>query len=151
MAGDEVHDNLDAAFVGLTDQFDHVGVRAKARIHLVIVDYVVTTVHPAGFINRIQPDGRHPDTLDIVELQSNPGDVADAVSVGIHIGRRINLVEYRPVQPFRIILCIRARQRSQQSHHQKQKSLHRIHSFLIQHNTNIAILSVNYGDYSLFD
>ena len=109
MARHQVHHDLDAARMGLLNQFHQVGIGAEARVHPVKVDDVVTAVRPARYIHRIEPDGRHTDGLDIVQAGNDARDVANAVPVSVLEGRRINLVEHSIAQPARLRRILRRR------------------------------------------
>ena len=104
VTGHKVHNYLDPPFVRLLDQPDHVGIGSEPGIHLVVVDDVISSVHPSGLIDWIQPDGSDSDAPDVIEFRCDAVDVPDTVSVRIHVGGRIDLVEHRPVQPLGIVL-----------------------------------------------
>ena len=101
--GDQVQQHLDAALVGLVDQFQQVVVGAEARVHTVVVDDVVAAVYPPGFEEGVEPDGRYPQALDIVHLGQNALDVSDSVPVGILVGRRVDLVDDGILEPLRTL------------------------------------------------
>ena len=67
VASHKVHNDLYAACVGLTDQLHKVGVGTEALVHPVEINHVIASVCPARHINRVQPDGRHTDGLDVIE------------------------------------------------------------------------------------
>ena len=77
----KIHDHFDSSFVRLGEQVDHVRVRSETRVHFIIVDDVITAVHPPGLIDRVQPDCGDSHALDIIKFGDDALDVPDSVPV----------------------------------------------------------------------
>ena len=99
MARNEVEDHMHTALMCGVEQCDEVFVGAVARRHLLVVAHVIAGVLERRFEARVQPDGVAAEILDIVQFRGDSGDVADAVSVGIGEGLRIDLVEHGIGEP----------------------------------------------------
>ena len=85
MAGNEVEQDLDTLVVSLFDEGKEVIVGAEARVHLVVVEDVVSAILPGTY-----EAGRHPDTVetdaaDVIQSLTNTVQVAHTVSIRVHI------------------------------------------------------------------
>ena len=62
----KVETHFHTAFVSLVDQIYEVGIRTEARINLIKVDNIVTTVKPPRLKHRIKPQRIDAERLDII-------------------------------------------------------------------------------------
>ena len=99
MACHEVETHLDAAFVGFVDECDQISVGTEARVYLVEINDIVAAVKPSRLKAGVDPQSVDTQALDIIEFGGDAGQVSDAVAVGVHIRRGIDLVEHSVVEP----------------------------------------------------
>ncbi len=99
MPGDEVEQHPDAAVAGGGHELDHVVVRAVPRRDAEVVGDVVPGIDERRVEARVEPDGVDPQPRQVVEMLDDPAKVADAVTVGVREGLRIDLVDDRVPQP----------------------------------------------------
>ena len=90
---DDVHEDPDAAVMGLRDQFVDVGQRAEPRVDGAVVGDVVAAV-----VERRGVEGRDPDRVDaqvgqVVQARDQPGDVAHPVAIAVGEGAWVDLVD----------------------------------------------------------
>jgi hypothetical protein len=83
----EVDEHTYATLLRAVGEFDKIADRAVARIDAVIVGHVVAVIAMGGDLERHQPDGRDAETMQVVETAHQTLEVADAVAIGIHVGR----------------------------------------------------------------
>ena len=95
----QVHDDLQAALVGLGQHLVHVGERAEHRVDVLIVGDVIAVVVLRGLEHRGQPQHVHAQTGQIVQARGDALDVAHAVVVRILEAARIDLVDDRVRPP----------------------------------------------------
>ena len=77
--------------------------RAVVGMHAAIVGDVVAVVAPRRGIERQQPDRVDAELGDVVELGDQPGEIADAVVVGVEERLDVQLVDDRVLVPERIV------------------------------------------------
>jgi hypothetical protein len=90
---DEIDDHADAAHAGLLGELDEVPQRPEARIDAVVVGDVVAVVAVGGRVKGRQPDGRDPDTSQVVEAPHQPLEVPHPIAVGVHEGADVEAVK----------------------------------------------------------
>ena len=131
MSCHQVETNLDATLMGLIDQSNQIGIGTESRIHLVEIDDIIATIKPSRLKDWIEPEGVHPQRLDVIQLGSDTRQIANTVAISIHIGRWINLIEKCITQPSRSLLlfCLNRKCGCRQSSNQQ----HFIHSFHEHH------------------
>ena len=99
---DEVHEDADAPPPGLVDQLLHVLHGAVLRVNLPIVADIVAIIRVGGAVHGAQPDGPHPQLLEVVQAADDAGDVPDAVAVGILEAAGVDLVDERVLPPLHL-------------------------------------------------
>ena len=95
----QIHDDLQAALVGLGQHLVHIGERAEHRIDVLIVGDVIAVVVLRGLEHRGQPQHVHAQTGQIVQTGGDALDVAHAVVVRVLEAARIDLVDDRVRPP----------------------------------------------------
>ena len=100
---DELGDDADAARMRRRDEALDVGHRAVVGMHRAVFADVVAVVEPRRGIERQQPDRVDAKLDDVVELHHQPGEVADAVIVGVEERLDVHLVDDRVLVPERIV------------------------------------------------
>jgi hypothetical protein len=105
---DEVHDDLDAAPVGLLDEAVEVLQGPVLRVHVAVVGDVVAEVRHGRAVERRQPDRldaerRGRAVVEVVEASGDPRQVADAVAVGVRERPGVDLVDRTAPPPGRRI------------------------------------------------
>ncbi|MNP10989.1 hypothetical protein D3C76_1031570 [compost metagenome] len=100
---DQLGDHPQAAPVRLGDEAAGVGQAAVVRVDPAVHGDVVAVVAQRRGIERQQPEGVHPQLGDVVELLDQPGEVADAVVVGVEERLHVDLVDHRVLVPERIV------------------------------------------------
>ncbi|MFK4562285.1 hypothetical protein ABIF95_004815 [Bradyrhizobium ottawaense] len=96
---DEIDDNPDAALLAAVGELDEIAERAVTRIHAVIVGDVVAVVAAGRGLERHQPDRGDAEAMQIVEPAEQALEVADAVTVGVHIGADGKAVDHAILVP----------------------------------------------------
>ena len=81
---DQIHHHMHAALLGAVREFHEIAERTETRVHGIIVGDVVPVVPARRDLKRHQPNGRDPEPLQVVEAAHQPGEIADAVAIGIH-------------------------------------------------------------------
>ena len=99
MIDDQIHDDLDSAFVCGRQQRVKVRHRTKFVHNILIVADVVSVVVIGGLIHRREPDHVDPQIFQIVQPADDSLQVADAVAVAVHKAARINLINHRFFPP----------------------------------------------------
>ena len=99
MVDHEIDQHPDAALLGGMGEFDKIAQRAIARIDTVIIGDVVPVVALRRYLKRHQPDRGDPQPVQIIETPHQPGEIADPVAIGIHIGADRQAVEDRVLVP----------------------------------------------------
>ena len=82
----EVDDYADAALLAAMGELDKIAERAVARIDAVVIGDVVAVILARRRLKRHQPDRADAKTVQIVKPAQQSLEIADAVSIGIHIG-----------------------------------------------------------------
>jgi hypothetical protein len=70
---------------------------------VVVVRNVVAVVLQRGGIERQQPERRHAEVLQIVELACESLKVTDAIAVAVSEGAHVQLVKHRLLVPERVL------------------------------------------------
>ena len=84
---------------GAVGELDEIAERAVAGIDAVIVGNVVAVIALGGDLERHQPDGRDAQAVQIVQAAHQPLEIADAVSVRIHVGSDGEAIDHRVFVP----------------------------------------------------
>lgn len=100
----EVEDQLQAVVVGGSDQRIEVFHRAEQRLDAGIVGDVVTEIGHWRGEDRRQPDRIDPQRFHIRQPLQDAGEIADAVTVGVLKGARVDLIEDAVAPPITIAL-----------------------------------------------
>ena len=96
---DQIGDDPDAASVRVVEELDEVVEEPELGVHGEEVTDVVPAVAHGRGVERQQPQAVDAEPLQIVELGPQPGQVADAVVVGVEEAAREHLVEHAPAVP----------------------------------------------------
>ncbi len=99
----QLGDHLEPAPVGLVQENLEVLDRAVGGMDAGVVGDVVAVVAPGGGIERQDPDRRHPQVAQVVELGGQPLEVAAAVAVRVEEGPHVDLVDDGVLVPERIV------------------------------------------------
>ena len=108
---DDVQDHAHSTVVRLPHQVLQVLLRAEARVDLQEVLGAVAVVGGVEghlFQDRADPERRHAEVLEIIEPGGEPGEVADAVPVRIHVRAHAQLVDDRVLVPLRVVAKLAA-------------------------------------------
>jgi hypothetical protein len=98
----QLGDDADVAAVGRIDQLIEVVDRAVARMDVLVIGDVVAVVLERRRVERLQPETRDPEALEVVELLREAGKVADAVVGAVEKGADVRLVDDGVFVPQRI-------------------------------------------------
>ena len=96
---DEIDNDADAALSAAMSEFDEIAERAVARIDAVIVGNVVAVVSAGRRLKRHQPDRGDAEPVQIVQPPQQSLEIADAVTVGVHIGADGQAIENAALVP----------------------------------------------------
>ena len=99
----ELRDDPKSAIVRGIHERQEVPSRAVARMNVVVVGDVVAVVAERRRIERLQPDRRDAERLDVVELLRQPAEVADAVVVAVEESADVQLIDDRVAVPERVV------------------------------------------------
>ena len=105
---DEFGDDADATRMRRRNEALHIGHRSIIGMHRAVFADVVSVIEPRRRIERQQPDRVDAELDDVIELHHQPGEVSDAVIVGVEERLDVHLVDDRVLVPERIV---RRRQR----------------------------------------
>ena len=75
---------------------------SEVRIDIVIIRDVIAIIAHGRGIKRQQPDGGHPQLLEIIKLLDQTAKIADPVAVAVVKGLHVQLVDDRVLVPKRI-------------------------------------------------
>ena len=89
-----LHDHPEAAGVRLRDDLVKHLERTVLGVDVAVVGDVVAVVRVWRGVERREPDARHAEALDVVELAEHAPEVADAVTVTVAEAPRPDLVEH---------------------------------------------------------
>jgi len=103
VVGHQVEDHPQAARVGLVHQLVGVGQAAEQRVDRAVVGDVVAGVGLRGGVERRHPDRVHAQLHEVVQPARHAGEVAEAVTVGVGEGARVDLVDDRVPPPPRVV------------------------------------------------
>ena len=95
----QVHDDADAPAPGLGNEVFHVRHGAVFRVDVPVIADVIAVVGVGGNIYRGEPDGVHPQGLDVVQAADDAGNVPDAVPVRVLKAPGIDLIDDRVFPP----------------------------------------------------
>jgi hypothetical protein len=96
---DEIEQYPDAALRCLAAELDEVAEAAQATVDgVVVADVVAGVAHRAG-VNRVEPEGRHPEPGEVVEPADQALEVAAAVAIGVLVGVHLEAVDDRLLVP----------------------------------------------------
>ena len=98
VVGNDVKDDLDAALSGLANQLIDVPQITKSWLDVAVIGDVVAEVGIRRNRDRAQPDGIDAQPLEVIEPSDDAGKIADAITVRVLEGTRINLID-DPVAP----------------------------------------------------
>ena len=96
---DELGDDSDAAGVGGAHEAAHVGRGAVVWMHAPVLGDVIAVVAQGRRIERQQPDRRHAQFANVVQLFDQTAKVADAVVVGVIERLDVGLVDHGVAVP----------------------------------------------------
>src|SRR4051812_7696601 len=99
---DELGNDPEAATVRLVDKHLEVFARAVLRVDVVIIGNVIAVILTGRRVERQEPDGVHPQVLDVVQLLGEPGEVAYAIVVSIIERPDVYLINDSVLVPKRI-------------------------------------------------
>jgi hypothetical protein len=103
MVHHELGEHLEPAALRLAHELLEVGHRAVLRMHAVVVGDVVAVVLERRGIEGQQPQRRHAEIADVVELRGEPLEVAHAVVVRVEERLDVHLVDDRVLVPERLL------------------------------------------------
>ena len=96
---DEIEDDADAALLALGDEAIEIRERAVHGIDVFVVGDVVAEIDLRRRKARRDPDGVDPERVQIIELRSDPVQIANAVVVAVGEAARIEFIEDRGLPP----------------------------------------------------
>src|SRR4051812_38169600 len=103
LVGCVVHHQVDkyayAALLCAMREIHEVAQRAVAGVDTVVVGDVVAIVAMGRGLEGHQPDGRHAQSVQIVQPPRQTTKVADAIGVGIHVGANGQAIDDRVLVP----------------------------------------------------
>ena len=99
VVGHPVEHDLDATGVAVLDQPVQFGQAAEDRVHIAEVGYVVAEVGHRRGVDRRKPDRLDAEFREVVEVRPHAAQVADAVTVAVREGSRVDLVDGAPLPP----------------------------------------------------
>ncbi len=106
----QLGDHAQAAVVRHPDEAGDVAHRPEVRVDGPVVGDVVAVVALRRRIERLQPDGRHAQVVQVVELRDQAPEVSDAVVVAVAEGPDVQLVDDRVAVPVRAVVRRGSRQ-----------------------------------------
>jgi hypothetical protein len=103
---DEIHHERDVAFLGFGDQPFHVFHRPVFRIDGFVVGNVIAEIVVGRAVERREPNDVDSESLKVIELGDNAGDIPDSIAIGIAKRTGIDLIDgvIRPIRVFHHIL-----------------------------------------------
>jgi hypothetical protein len=90
---DEVGDDPQTVGMGRLEENLKVGCGAVVGMHGAVIRYVIPIVAERGGVEGKEPETIHPELLEVVESTGQPGEVSDAVAVGVLKGADVQLVK----------------------------------------------------------
>ena len=100
---DQLGDHPQPTLVRFGDEAPRVGHAAVVGVDVLVFGNVIAVVATRRGIERQEPDGVDPQVSDVVELVDQPGEVADAVVVGVEEGLQVDLVDHGVLVPERVL------------------------------------------------
>ena len=85
--------------MGGADQLDEVAHRAEPRVDAEQVGHVVPVVAVGRRVEGHQPQAGDAELGEVVDAAGQPGEVADAVAVGVLVGLDVDAVDDRLLPP----------------------------------------------------
>ena len=101
VTGDQVEQDVHAAFVCLVKQCDQIGVRTVSGGYASVVAHIIAGIFEGGIEAGIQPNRIASKVLNVTQTGGDSGDVADAIAVRVGKGLRIDLIEHGGIEPCR--------------------------------------------------
>ena len=95
----QIDQHADAALLGAVGELDEIAQRAVARVDGIIIGYIVSLVALRRYLKRHQPDRRDSQPVQVIEPAHQPGEIADAVAVGIHEAADRQAIDDRVLVP----------------------------------------------------
>ena len=102
VVGDQVDDHADAQLVRVRDQRVGVRERAEDRLDVAVVADVVARVRHRRRVERADPHRVDAQLAQVRQAGADPGQVADAVAVGVGEAARVDLVDHGGAPPGRV-------------------------------------------------
>jgi hypothetical protein len=99
MAGYQVETDFDPAPVGFTTEPIEVPVSPVARRDPAIVSHVIAGILERGHKTGVNPHRINAQPLKVIQFLNYPGDVSDAVSIGVVETLGVNLVKNGLFEP----------------------------------------------------
>src|SRR5258707_6523598 len=101
MRQDQIHNDLDTAFMGAGDQDAEICVRPKDRINGPIICDVVSEIAHRRFVKRRDPDGINTEGLDVIEFSIDTRDIPSSIAVSVKETSWVVLIDSSLTPPFR--------------------------------------------------
>ena len=99
VTGHKVEQDLHITLMRLVEQVHEVVHRAVARRDFFVVAHIVAGVHERRVIDGVDPDRVAAESFDVIELDGDASQIADAVRVAVAEALGINLVKNSVFQP----------------------------------------------------
>ena len=99
MVDHQVHDDADSSLLSLGQEFFHIGHVPKNVCNGFIIGNIIAIVIHRGLVNRREPDGRDAQFLQVIQLADNPPQIPNPITITVHKGLGIDLVNGRLVPP----------------------------------------------------
>ena len=99
---DKLGDDPQVATMRLADEGLEVRHPPKRRVDVLVIGDVIAVVAQRRRIERQQPQRRHPQILQIIELAAQPLEIADPVVIGVEEGLDVQLIDDRVLVPKRV-------------------------------------------------
>ena len=103
MAGHQVETDFYPASVGFPAESKEVSVGSVARRYPAIIIHIITSISERRHKTWVNPHRVDAQPLEVVQFLNYPGDVTNAVVVGIVVTLRVNLVKDGLIEPGGII------------------------------------------------
>jgi len=96
---DEIHDNPDAALLGLICEIDKITGGAMSGVDSVIIGNVITTIKIRGWLKWLEPETSDAEAGKVIEASRKTFKVPDTVTVRIHKRANVETVNNRVFIP----------------------------------------------------
>ncbi len=104
MVQNHFRDDAQSAPVRLAQKRFEIAERAIHRMNLEIIGDVVAVIAQRRRIERQQPDRRHAEVLDVIQLLRQPAEIARAVAVRIVKGADVDFINDAGLIPERVVV-----------------------------------------------